>query len=196
MPGAPYRIVFICVGNVCRSPLAERLLGTRLDELLGDAADWATVASAGVRAMVGHAMDTHAAAELVQRGGDPAGFASRQVTAAMVEEADLVLTATQSIRSRVLEESPRALRRTFTLLELAAILDSPDFWDGRPTSVPDLVARAATWRGAAVVEEYDVTDPIGADPAVHHEVAEVIDRACTTIARAIAEVELSDLPAG
>ena len=41
----------------------------------------------------------------------------------MVKESDLVLAATTAIRSRVLEDSPGALRRTFTVREFAALLD-------------------------------------------------------------------------
>ena len=96
----------------------------RFDELLGDAAGAVRVGSAGVSALVGSPMDESSAAELRRLGGDPTGFVSTQLDGAHVEEADLVLAATRQLRSRVLEESPRALRRTFTIRELAGLLAS------------------------------------------------------------------------
>src|SRR3954452_1847440 len=115
-------------------------------------------------------MNELAAAELVRLGGDPSGFVARQVTPAMVDEADLVLTATRTIRSGVLEEAPRALKRTFTLRELEAIVTSDGFWDGGIRSFEDLVTRAATWRGAADADDLDVPDPILGGPELHREV--------------------------
>src|SRR5688572_2346203 len=102
-----FRILFVCVGNVCRSPLGERLLAAMLP-----AGDF-EVASAGVGALAGAAMDPDAAVHLEGYGATADGFVARQLTPRMVEESDLVLTATKAIRSRVLEEAPAALRRTF-----------------------------------------------------------------------------------
>jgi len=165
-------ILTVCVGNICRSPLAERLLAQRLPEL--------TVASAGIRAVVGSAMESAAAAELVERGGNPDGFAARQFTAAMVDEAQLVLTATRDILNRVLEESPRGLRRTFTLVEFATLMaQAPE------GSLAELVAWAAAHRSSVAGLDVDVRDPIGRDAAVHHQVAEMIDRATAAIAEAL-----------
>ncbi len=112
-----FRILFVCVGNVCRSPLGERLLAARLP------ADRFEVSSAGVGALAGAAMDPEAAGHLEAYGASADGFVARQLIPSMVKESDLVLTATKAIRSRVLEEAPAALRRTFTVLEFVALLD-------------------------------------------------------------------------
>ena len=88
-----FRVLFVCIGNVCRSPVGERLLASRLPR------DRFEVASAGVGAMVGYAMSKYAAEELRSYGGDPTGFAARQLTTDMVEQADLILTATRELRS-------------------------------------------------------------------------------------------------
>ncbi len=186
----PFRVLVVCLGNVCRSPLAERLLRHRLDELLGERAGEVEVGSAGVRALVGAPMDTTSAAELVRLGGDPAGFASRQLEPAATEGAGLVLTATRELRSRALEEAPRALKRTFTLRELATVL-AADGFDAGPTTPVDLVRRAASWRGAVSVDDYDVPDPIGRSADVHREVADLLDAACTAIASSLAAAVLS-----
>jgi protein-tyrosine phosphatase len=179
---AAVHLLVVCVGNVCRSPLAERLLQGRLDEAIGSGQ--ARVSSRGTRALVGRPMDDAAAAELTRLGGTPAGFAARQLDAQAVTAADIVLTATRAVRSRVLEEAPRALRRTFTLRELAAVAQSDEL--GSVASVTELVAQAAALRGAVTVDEYDVPDPIGQPPEVHRAVADVIDESCAVVVAAIA----------
>jgi protein-tyrosine phosphatase len=188
-----FKILVVCLGNVCRSPVAERLLRLRFDELLREGASAVRVSSAGLRAMVGDPIDARAEAELVRLGGDPSGFASTQVTGPMASEADLVLVATRRLRSRVLEEAPRALKRTFTIREFAAITTSAAFRETRVQSASDLVSRAASWRGSAVVDDYDVPDPIGQSQEFHRQVADLLDVECTAIARAVTGAVLSDV---
>jgi protein-tyrosine phosphatase len=188
----PFKILVVCLGNVCRSPLAERLLRMRFEQMLGDGASAVHVSSAGVRALVGDPMHELSAAELRRLGGDPAGFVSSQVTAARATEADLVLTATRDLRSRVLEEAPRALKRAFTIREFAALAsDGPE--RRQVSSAADLVSQAASWRGSAEIREYDVPDPIGRSPEVHRDVADMLDADCEAIARAVVGAILSDV---
>ena len=188
----PFTILVVCLGNVCRSPLAERLLRMRFEQMLGDGASAVHVSSAGVRALVGDPMNELSAAELRRLGGDPDGFVSSQVTSARATEADLVLTASRDLRSRVLEEAPRALKRTFTIREFAALASNgPD--RRRAAGATDLVAQAASARGSAHIFEYDVPDPIGKSAAVHREVAEMLDADCEAIARAVVGAILSDV---
>jgi protein-tyrosine phosphatase len=168
----PFSILTVCIGNVCRSPLMERLLRARVPEQV-------EVTSAGVGALAGYPMDTAAAGELQRLGGTSDGFLARQLRPSYVERAGLVLTATVGVRSRVLEEVPRALRRTFTLLELAHLADrAPDDLE----SPQQLVAWAATNRSLAAGQPLDVVDPIGAGPEVHREAADAIDRATARVA--------------
>lgn len=177
-----FPVLLVCLGNVCRSPLAECLLRARLDAVLPRRAAQVHVSSAGVRAWVGRPMDAHAAAELVRLGGDPARFVSSQLTVPRVEHAELVLTATRELRSRVLEDAPRALRRTFTIREFATLVGHGD----QAVDPVGLVAQAAQRRSDARAEDYDVRDPIGQSLQIHREVAELLDSSCTTIARALA----------
>ncbi|WP_460838586.1 arsenate reductase/protein-tyrosine-phosphatase family protein [Nocardioides marmoraquaticus] len=168
------RILVVCVGNVCRSPLAERLLRARLPEGV-------EVTSAGTNALVGEPMDRQAAAELRERGGSDEGFAARRLTRAMVEQADLVLTATTDIRSRVLEEAPVALHRTFTLKELAALLDDQPVDDLRPA-----LRAAAQRRSEVAASDLDVPDPYRRGTETHAEAAQQVDDAVRRIAAALA----------
>jgi protein-tyrosine phosphatase len=183
----PYDVLVVCEGNLCRSPLAERLLRLRLAD-----ASHVRVTSAGTRAVVGSGMDASAAAELSRLGGDPGGFAARQLTAELVAGADLVLTATRAQRSHVVGLAPAALKRTFTLLELAALVEERP-WEREGEVAPrddvrEVVARAADWRGAVNGrgDALDVPDPIGRSPEVHRTSADLADRATAVLAGLLA----------
>jgi protein-tyrosine phosphatase len=170
-----FRVLFVCIGNVCRSPLGERLLAKRLE---GSDVE---VASAGIAAMVGAPMSPGSALHLEPYGATAEGFVARQLTSAMVEESDLVLTATRAIRSRVLEESPRALRRTFTVLELAALFDVIAA-DGDAAM---RVRVAAEERSRAALDDYDIPDPYGRDEAAYAHAADLMTRAVERIAKGL-----------
>jgi protein-tyrosine phosphatase len=163
----PARVLVVCTGNVCRSPLTERLLRVRLAERLGDRNDRVEVGSAGVRALVGSGMTVEAAAELKSLGGHDAGFVSRQLTVALMDGVDLVLAATRQHRSEVVTRAPNLLRCTFTLRELHRLLQDADV-DGLPDDpaerVRELVVLAGRRRGSvpsAPEGNDDVADPYG-----------------------------------
>ncbi|CAB4695469.1 MAG: low molecular weight phosphatase family protein [Actinobacteria bacterium] len=170
--GVPAGILTVCIGNMCRSPLAERLLRLHLADAV--ATGVVRVDSAGVRPVVGHAMEENAAAELVRLGGDPTGFAARRVEPDLVLEATLVLAMTREIRADVLREQPRAMRRTFTLPEFAEICRGLAREGVVASSVAELVATAARRRALAAEIDQDIPDPIGRPAAVHREVADRI----------------------
>ena len=171
-----FRVLFVCVGNVCRSPLGQHLLAARLP------ADRFQVSSAGVMALVGEPMTAEAAVHLEPFGLSADGFESRQLTLAIVAESDLVLTATRDIRSRVLEEVPSAMRRTFTVREFAALLDQVE----PGADLHDLVARAAAARSSAALDDYDIPDPFRRGPEANALAAELMSAAVQRIAKAFA----------
>ena len=175
-----FRVLVVCVGNVCRSPLGERLLAARLDP------DRFEVTSAGVNALVGSPMVPEAAARLSAYGGSAEGFAATQLTGRTVKEADLVLTATAEVRSRVLSESPGAMRRTFTVRELAAVVEvlgqEPGAEPGVAPDPVELVARAARDRSRAKVADPDVPDPYRRGDEAHDLAARLMAEALEPVA--------------
>ncbi|HET8617221.1 MAG TPA: hypothetical protein VFL94_16995 [Actinomycetales bacterium] len=170
---APGRVLVVCTGNVCRSPLAERLLRVRLSERLGERAGRVEVDSAGVRALAGHGMTAEAAAELRGLGGDGGDFVSRQLTTQLLDQADLVLAATRQHRSEAVRLSPRTLRSAFTLRELHRLLADADLRE-LPSDPADrlreLVPLARGRRGFVPPADEggdDVTDPYGRSTQVY-----------------------------
>lgn len=164
----------MCIGNVCRSPLAERLLAARLGPEVD--AGRVTVASAGVGAVDGHAMQGQAAAQLVRLGGDPGGFASRRASADLLQGSDLVLTATKDVRQSVVQVAPAVLHRAFTLRELAALAPTASgLFEGPAGDDLRRRVRALSSRRASVAAgDLDVPDPMGKDDAVHLAVADLL----------------------
>ncbi len=173
-----FRILVVGVRNDFRSPLAERHLRHQLELALGDAAADVVVRSAGVRAPVGAPMLRPAAAELARVGGASLGFRSRPLTRAMLRDADAILTVTRALRSRVLQDEPEALRRTFTFRELAALarLLPPQ---GSPH---EFVAEAAAHRWAADLAQCDLEQLAGASRRKQRQVADQVVVASRTIA--------------
>ncbi|QZT58440.1 low molecular weight phosphatase family protein [Mycolicibacterium austroafricanum] len=144
-------ILFVCTGNICRSPTAERLaaaIGAQLQIPNFEAS------SAGTRAVVGHPIH-HDAAVVLQGlgGGDGSGFSARQLAPRIISNADLILAMTIEHRNGVLEQAPHKLHRTFTLAEAAQLAS-----DFHPASIEDL-ARLRPQLASEKVR--DIPDPIG-----------------------------------
>jgi protein-tyrosine phosphatase len=89
-PGAPYRVSLVCLGNICRSPMAETVLRHFLAEAgLGDAV---TLDSAGTGDWhLGEAMYPPAQQALAGRGYDGSAHRARQFQPSWLADHDLVL---------------------------------------------------------------------------------------------------------
>nr|WP_308197417.1 low molecular weight phosphatase family protein [Candidatus Mycolicibacterium alkanivorans] len=155
--------MFVCTGNICRSPTAERLATAYATQL--QMTNF-TASSAGTRAMINRPIHPAAAPVLEKLGGDASNFAARQLTPRIASDADLVLTMTQAHRDTVLELAPRQLHRTFTLPEAARL--AAEFGPDKLSDLPRL--RAYLRAGEAP----DITDPIGQGPEIFSEVGSQI----------------------
>lgn len=179
----PFTVLFVCSGNICRSPIAEQALRARTD------ADGIVVASAGTIAREGMAMTEEAMAMSRLLGGDPSDHVSRRLTAQLVRDADLVLTAAREHRARVVELFPRASAYGFTLRQFARLVALGPL--DPVGSGEELVAQVAARRGYAAPvarDADDVPDPYRRPLAVYEAAAALIDDALTTIAPAFSLV--------
>jgi protein-tyrosine phosphatase len=174
------RIVTVCTGNVCRSPVAEVLLR---DELARRGVD-AEVSSAGI-IRDGMPIAPEMAALLRSWGLDGDAHRSRLLDERRLTDADLVLgMAREHVREAVLH-APDVLPRAFTLKELVrrggAI--GPRLGD---EPLADWLARAGADRqptqilGASAAD--DITDPIGRRPVVYDRVADEIRQLVASLA--------------
>jgi protein-tyrosine phosphatase len=117
---SPVRILTVCTGNICRSPVAERLLQAGLEQVLPGGFE---VRSAGTRALVGDPVQPLSADIIHTFGGTAEGFAARQLSGKILRNVDLVLTMTSGHRGEVLQLDASLLKRTFTIREFARMLD-------------------------------------------------------------------------
>ncbi|MEU4405106.1 hypothetical protein AB0F88_11310 [Streptosporangium sp. NPDC023963] len=175
--GARFRILFVCTGNICRSPLAERLTRAALGPCPA-----VQVSSAGTHAQSGMEMAGHARRTLVRLGGDPAGFGSRLLVPKLVAEADLVLTATGRHRAHAVALHLAAAGRAFTIAEFGTLVRAVP--PGKVTRHRDpahraraLVDEARALRGLVRVDELDIADPYGGSRLAYRAAGRTIARA-------------------
>ena len=149
----PIRVLFVCTANICRSPFMEIYARS----VVGDDLD---LRSAGTYGLDRQPMSPEMVVELHGRGLHAQQFLSRPVTAELINESDLVITAERTHRQFVLDEHPDAFRRVLTLgqaFRASSVIDRATF--GRE-ALPEL----ARLRGVADAAD-DVADPFRRGPA-------------------------------
>jgi protein-tyrosine phosphatase len=196
----PVRILTVCTGNICRSPVAERLLQAGLEQVLPGGFE---VRSAGTRAMVGEPIQPLSADIVRMYGGSSHGFAARQLTPKILRDTDIVLTMTSKHRGEVLQLDASLLKRTFTIREFARMLEALEERDAGSEAAPDsasgpdgkpdagtlwrgLPARLASVRHLALAgdsAENEVVDPYKRGPEVYRQMEDELAPAILTILR-------------
>ncbi|MFH1067771.1 MAG: ribose 5-phosphate isomerase B [bacterium] len=104
------RILFICTGNVCRSPMAEGLFR----DLVKERKDM-EASSSGVCAMQGQAPSEYAIAVMKEIGLDISGFRSKSVTRDLVDKSDYIIVMTSGHLDTLLMNYPFATDKVFLL---------------------------------------------------------------------------------
>ena len=100
---APLRILFVCFGNICRSPMAEGLARDLATRQYPDNASLLQFSSAGVGAQNGNPPTQEAVLAMAERGIDIASHRARRATPDVVGACDLVLTMEERQRLWLLE---------------------------------------------------------------------------------------------
>lgn len=182
---APFRLLTVCTGNICRSPAVERMLAAALGPTV-------IASSAGTAALAGEPMDPPMGRLVSALGVDVGGFAARHVTERLLRDADLILALTRDHRARLVDLAPATVRRAYTLLEFARIVRAIDLSSVPPGLEPGerlriIAPLAASMRPVvrrAALETDDVPDPYRRGPAAYEHALELIRAATVTIVSA------------
>ena len=110
-------ILTVCLGNICRSPMAEILLRAALPSL--------HIQSAGLAAMIGQGADAPAIELMAEQGLDLNGHRARQLEGWMVQKFGLILVAEARQKRHIEQRYPFARGRVYRLCEYAGV-DVPD----------------------------------------------------------------------
>ncbi|KHL16463.1 UNVERIFIED_CONTAM: protein tyrosine phosphatase [Mumia flava] len=153
----PLRIALICLGNICRSPMADVVLEAKLaDAGLADAVE---VGSGGTGDWhVGEPMDERAARELSAHGYDPSRHRARTIRPDWFQDHDLILTMDRSNYDDVVALAPTDADRTKVRMFRSFDPDAgptddevPDPWYGGPAGF-EQVLRMVERTTDAIVE--------------------------------------------
>ncbi len=107
------RVLFICTGNICRSPMGELLFRTYTQDTSLE------IGSAGTHSLVGHGIDPSSKALMDAVGIDSSQFRSTQLTQDIADNSDLILCFEPEQRHNIVIIAPTALPYTFTLTDFS-----------------------------------------------------------------------------
>jgi protein-tyrosine phosphatase len=114
-------ILVVCVGNICRSPMAEAVLRDALKEQ-----EEITVESAGLGAMVDWPASEHAEVLMAERGLDISSHRARQLTPELIHDADLILVMESGHKKAIEADDATARGKVFRFGEWRDIeIDDP-----------------------------------------------------------------------
>jgi Protein-tyrosine-phosphatase len=194
------RILFVCTGNTCRSPMAEALF-RRMAEEAGMAAE---ARSAGVAALDGQPISKHSKKVLEERGITD-DLQSRSLKQEDVAWADLILTMTMHHKRIVIEEFPEAIDKVYTLKEYASFdQEQTKAVQERESLMAKLQLQIAAGQTPdeqdmnrlleleGKVPNYDIIDPFGGNLTLYTNVAKEIEEQLRRVIERLREQRAAD----
>jgi protein-tyrosine phosphatase len=103
------KILVVCIGNICRSPIGEVLLAAALPNV--------QVSSSGLGAMVGYGADPTSCKIIQEQGLDLSAHRARSITELQARESDLILVMETSHKARIEQQYPFTRGKVFRLAE-------------------------------------------------------------------------------
>ena len=176
-PAEPFGVLFVCTGNICRSPTAEALARRELARYPGVPLE---VSSAGSHALEGNPAASRSMLAASTRGASLERHFARELTRRRVRSAGLILCMAAEHRPFVLSYDRSAADRTFLLATFARVAGQWDWLAGSPA---ELVALAA--EHAQELDGDDIDDPLGHPAEAYAACAERLDGLVTPVIAAL-----------
>ena len=176
-PDGSFGLLFVCTGNICRSPTAEALARRELARYPGAPLE---VSSAGSHALEGNPAASRSMLAASTRGASLERHFARELTRRRVRSAGLILCMAAEHRPFVLSYDRSAADRTFLLATFARVAGEWDWLAGSPA---ELVALAA--EHGRELDGDDVDDPLGHPAEAYAACAERLDGLVTPVIAAL-----------
>jgi protein-tyrosine phosphatase len=181
---APFGVLFVCTGNICRSPTAEALARRELERYPGVPLQ---VSSAGSHALEGNPAASRSMLAASTRGASLERHFARELTKRRVRSAGLILCMAAEHRPFVLSYDRSAADRTFLLASFARVAAEWGWMAGSPAELVALAAEHAQERDGD-----DIEDPLGLAADAYAACAERLDGLVSPVIAALVKT----MPAG